>query len=386
MNKPINTLAIDPGSQQRRRIRCRVTLNTPAFLGNYEQAGQWRTPPLKALLRHWWRIGQARHYGFDHVQLRQEEGRLFGHAWLEDRGRSRWASRSQVRLRLKHWQTGGLDEWAKGVTFKQVQTTVDGKGRVSADLYAGFGAILPPSRKEGRNAIAFREPAIDRGHSNELLIDFPEWAGRSIEDTLRLIHWFGAVGSRSRNGWGSLALISEDFQVSPYPSVQELDPWCRDLEQGLRECWPHSIGRDQSGPLVWYSTESLPWTEAINEVARLKVGVRRVAKQFGRAGDAGGIHFLGYPAGGDWALKAWDASARMASPLRFKIGADDTGCWITICHTPYGLPKPMLEAQQLSAAQKRFFLEQAPEVWAAIHRYLDGEASTTDHSLQRAAE
>ena len=29
---------------------------TPAFLGNADQNGQWRTPPIKALLRQWWRV------------------------------------------------------------------------------------------------------------------------------------------------------------------------------------------------------------------------------------------------------------------------------------------------------------------------------------------
>lgn len=33
---------------------------TPAFLGNAEQRAQWRTPPIKALLRQWWQ-GLGRH-------------------------------------------------------------------------------------------------------------------------------------------------------------------------------------------------------------------------------------------------------------------------------------------------------------------------------------
>ena len=30
-----------------------LRFQTPAFLGNAQQQGQWRTPPLKALLRQW---------------------------------------------------------------------------------------------------------------------------------------------------------------------------------------------------------------------------------------------------------------------------------------------------------------------------------------------
>jgi CRISPR-associated protein Cmr1 len=33
-----------------KRLEYTVSFTTPAFLGNAEQAGQWRTPPFKALL------------------------------------------------------------------------------------------------------------------------------------------------------------------------------------------------------------------------------------------------------------------------------------------------------------------------------------------------
>src|SRR5262249_59346834 len=36
----------------------------PAFLGNADQSGQWRTPPFKALLRQWWRLAYAADYHF----------------------------------------------------------------------------------------------------------------------------------------------------------------------------------------------------------------------------------------------------------------------------------------------------------------------------------
>lgn len=31
-----------------------LRFQTPAFLGNAQQQGPWRTPPFKALLRQWW--------------------------------------------------------------------------------------------------------------------------------------------------------------------------------------------------------------------------------------------------------------------------------------------------------------------------------------------
>ncbi|MCE2461531.1 MAG: hypothetical protein J4F38_12235 [Pseudomonadales bacterium] len=45
--------------QPMRQMKYEVKFLTPAFLGNAEQSGQWRTPPFKALLRQWWRVAVA---------------------------------------------------------------------------------------------------------------------------------------------------------------------------------------------------------------------------------------------------------------------------------------------------------------------------------------
>lgn len=59
-----------------KELRYTVRFNTPAFLGNAEQAGQWRTPPFKALLRQWWRVAYAAERNFDvsMAEMRREEG------------------------------------------------------------------------------------------------------------------------------------------------------------------------------------------------------------------------------------------------------------------------------------------------------------------------
>lgn len=87
-----------------------VRFLTPAFLGDARQAGRWRTPPFKHLLREWWRVAWvAEHRGpVDVGDMRREEALLFGHAWLEDDAYTQPSGRriptssrkSQVRLRL----------------------------------------------------------------------------------------------------------------------------------------------------------------------------------------------------------------------------------------------------------------------------------------------
>src|SRR5690606_24563642 len=69
-------------SMKMKELKYQVRFLTPAFLGNAEQSGQWRTPPFKALLRQWWRVAYAASGGFnvDVLKMRQEEGLLFGNA------------------------------------------------------------------------------------------------------------------------------------------------------------------------------------------------------------------------------------------------------------------------------------------------------------------
>lgn len=64
--------------------RFTVRFDTPAFLGNAGQAGQWRSPPLKALLRQWWRVAAAKSVGYDVARLRAAEAETFAPAVMND--------------------------------------------------------------------------------------------------------------------------------------------------------------------------------------------------------------------------------------------------------------------------------------------------------------
>src|SRR5699024_7802539 len=101
------------------KIECTVRFLTPAFLGDANQSGTWRTPPFKAELRQWWRVVMASR-GLDYQALRKTEAQLFGHAWLD-----KPATKSRVRLRLSRWRPGQLP---KGTTF-------------GSEKYLGFGPV-----------------------------------------------------------------------------------------------------------------------------------------------------------------------------------------------------------------------------------------------------
>ncbi len=111
----------------KRRMKYQIRFLTPAFLGDAGQSGEWRTPPFKALLREWWRIVKAPEVNYDHTRLREEEGRLFGHAWLKH-GNEHWSSRAQVQIYLGKWRAGSMRNWSEkkqNVKHPEVKFPVD---------------------------------------------------------------------------------------------------------------------------------------------------------------------------------------------------------------------------------------------------------------------
>lgn len=362
-----------------KRLEYQVTFTTPAFLGNAEQDGQWRTPPFKALLRQWWRVVSAKAHRYDHRPLREVEGDLFGNAWLTDaEGRPRFR-RSRVSLRVNHWNIGGLASQAwPGGSMDSVTTTADGKGSVRADVYLGFGPVLPPSKKEGRPSITIRG-AIAPG--KEATLSLRSDVSRDLVKSLQLIAWFGTVGSRSRNGWGSLCLSALNLTpaVTTLPTRDDelIGAIGRDWRQCFDRDWPHALGTASGTPLVWLTKPYENWRHAMGALANVRVETRRVAKAFVGPGHIGGIHLLGYPAGGKWELSEFkkgrpsrdDEEARLATQLRFKVSQVPNGFVGAVFHMPHRFPDALYS--RLTKAQQSWLTENQEPVWAEIHEALN---------------
>ena len=232
----------EPGKM--RILEYEVKFLTPAFLGNASQGGQWRTPPFKALLRQWWRVVWATRNGYpDSINgMRSEEGRLFGNAWLEE-----GSCRSAVMLRLDSWSDGKLkkQQWSE-----------------SPDplLYAGYGLL--------KNA---RETAICCEQSGALQLAAPDWAMDDIKQTIALIHRYGTIGGRRSNGWGSIEI--KDAEPALCPGISR--PW----EEALKLEWPHAIGEDDKGPLVWETKEPVRnWKKLMGKFGSTRKEIRQIIK------------------------------------------------------------------------------------------------------------
>lgn len=336
-------------------LRYRMSFTTPAFLGNAGQAGQWRTPPVKALLRQWWRVAYAAdHQGRVSVAaMRVAEGVLFGTA-ADGAGAS---NRSRVRLRLSHWNTGKLSNWsgldAQRVAHPEVRTPV------GAQLYLGYGPLIFSG---GQTALKAGAALQEKDHA-DLSLAFPEGVeAPRLRRALWLLHHYGTLGGRSRNGWGSFSLTPVDgspaLPAHLDPSLTL--PW----REALAQDWPRALGSDARGALIWQTEPLADWKLVMRRLAETKIALRRL---FLFTGGRDALapeerHWLSYPVT-NHSVRAWGTNARLPNSLRFKVRADADGKLRgVVFHMPC-LPPPSFQPD----------MQAIPRVWQRVHDHLDAD-------------
>lgn len=331
-----------------------VRLITPAFIGNAEQEGQWRTPPFKALMRQWWRVAYAAEHGFefDVRAMRREEGRLFGHAWLEDdrdgTGRKVAARKSLLRVRLAPPGGDGPEAWGRGT-----QRGVSPLRTAPETSFAWFGLANRGSGLADRTGI---RSAAGKGTSEEgvrlLHLAFPMEMAVRMEEVIRLIAAFGSVGSRSRGGWGALHIEG----LEPLCVRTLADRHARRIKECLHHDWAMSLAwDDEHGAWMWESKAAFgKWDEAMAWAAverkRVRGGLRRVGGKDLRA-----------------ALGFATRRGRMASPLRWKVVLRGKGkLAVRAFAMPHSLPKDSGESMGE---------EELAQAWDIVRKSMDDKAS-----------
>lgn len=328
---------------------------TPAFLGNAEQSGQWRTPPIKALLRQWWRVAVAENMNYDVNAIRKREGELFGVA--ADGGESR---KSLVRIRLSRWEEGKLKSWSsKGNAY---HPEVGEAGRnVDASLYLGFGPL--EYKRDTRATGIKNNAAIQHGEEATLRLAFPAAYARELETTLWLMERYGTLGGRSRNGWGSFSLTSANEVTPVLSGALPVSDW----QAALQTDWPHAIGKDDK-PLIWQTGACNDWQAVMKQLAEVKIGLRtQFLFRTGRNAPAPeSRHWLSYPVT-NHSVKNWGNNSRLSNSLRFKVRQDKDGRLRgVIFHVPCKPPRQFgSDAATLQT------------VWQQVHRYLDNSDAVT---------
>ncbi len=312
-------ITIGGGSTAMKTREYRVSFTTPAFLGNAEQQGQWRTPPFKALIRQWWRVAYAASNKFEvNVgKLRCDEGQLFGVAGDRE-GNS---SKSRIRVRLSQWDLGKLSSWG-GYDAAQIAHP-EVKKSIGAHLYLGYG---PLDSGQGGTVLK-RNAAIQAGEQAALMLAYPNEDAPLLETALWLMQQYGTLGGRSRNGWGSFMLTP---QHETPPLSGSLEGLKRDWRDAMDFDWPHAIATDDQGPLIWQTREYDDWKPLMRELAEIKIGLR-TQFIFNSGRDASAPedrHWLSYPVTRH-NVKAWREQGRgdyrLPNSLRFKVRAETNG-------------------------------------------------------------
>lgn len=366
-----------------RTLTYQVSFNTPAFLGNAEQQAQWRTPPFKALLRQWWRIVKAPSVkvNYDHKRLLTDENALFGSA-LD--GAS--SNRSKVQLRLSAWDEGTLTQLPSMKMHQHPEVKDTGTGQlrpIGTGVYLGFG---PVTTQGIRKAI---EPCKI---PPTLKVRCPETDLDDIKKAMQLIAWFGSVGSRARNAWGSVRLEGDgisgieglcDSKLSELLSLRTISAALGDRLAGD---WPHSMGLCSDGrPAVWLvvagqkqvegKTQFLgfdKWEQVLERFAALKIGFRTqfsFNNQGGLHRDVMDRHVLAYPVT-NHALGNLP-NARLASQLRFKVMANkDNKFFGVIAHVPTAMPRDFFFDKERQLMNPPAIADQV-RVWQEVHQFMN---------------
>ncbi len=330
-----------------------ISFNVPAFLGNAEQKSAWRTPPFKALIQHWWRIVVAKEHNYDWRSIRECEGRLFGHAWLDN---GSWAMRSQVRIKLEHHNIGTLTQWESSpasckVTHKETKDK-NGKPRSMApETYLAYG----PLQFTGN---LVHPPAIKPSEKNQLTIIYPKSDQETFKQVMYFLNCFGTLGGRSKNGWGSINIQGgEKHILKSFRSIS------RPLTECLKLDWPHSIGEDDDGLLLWQTPERDNWSLVIKDLAETKIKFRTdLPFPNSKTGGFEKRHLLAYPVT-HHTIREW-GNERLANQIRFKVIKSNNKYAGIIVHLPCSLPNEMSKLLLRKAPS----IQEQIETWQQVHQ------------------
>lgn len=332
------------------RLDVFVEFLTPTFLGGADQNAELRSAPFKNLIRQWWRVANG---NLDIGELRTKEGILFGTVLGDDE-----TTASKVRLVITPDQQFNLS--TQPFQFgKTPHPEVKGGIPVENTLYLGYGPI-----QFGKPNPIFKQYIIPGSIAN-LTVSFTQKMREEMIKTLQLIDAFGTIGSRCRNGYGSLAL-----SVEGVPRLNPSSVECQalvDIVGNNQKEYPNRFGRDNNGMLLWETNIQPQWTSAMTLLAGTYLRTRTEINIAGNPKCLHERHILGFPlTNHDKNLpQDWERNGRMPSQLRLMVKRTQANHLVArILHLPHNLPKPWptnLPPQQ--------------DVWRQVHQFLDRQDS-----------
>lgn len=204
---------------------------TPMFLGGAEtNMPELRTAPIKGALRFWWRAMNAhlvekKNGRWDYSKLREYESAIFGGT------DSPKAQKSKVLIRIINSQLSVPKNFKKLENQSKKDLHIHNLQKnkteqVNVIRYLGFG--LYDFRNEEKNR-CYVEGSWD------LLCEYPEGdiitkidnkevtinIEKELQIAFSMLNLFGTLGSKARNGFGSIQISSKDFTLLSMDKIQE---------------------------------------------------------------------------------------------------------------------------------------------------------------------
>ena len=335
---------------KREKITLDCTILTPMFLGDADQQAALSTAPIKAALRYWWRVSGV-HNAKNSEELFKKESCLFGSA-DEKFGKSKVSVSVEGGVEVSEKQFRSYHE----INHPEVKYK---RGKIPSLLYLANMGILNSSLQPKFKYIPTQQ-------SFKIHLLFPENLNDHLLPTLHLFQNLGSLGARSRKGWGSVNIPSESTNKK-IPENIPTQPW----ENLFVQDYPHGIGKDEKGVLLWESKNTFSkWEEAMHILAESYVKLRTNDPFiFPRISPPHKFpqprHLLGYPVGKTHRVKDWPNSARSASELRFTLKPRENRLKIVIFHVPHLFDRSMIKTRPLSLKEEQI------KIWKQVHNYFD---------------
>lgn len=332
--------------RERWELDCEII--TPMFLGNASQEAELRSAPFKGLLRYWWRVANGWHYATP-AELLKAESEIFGSPDEQSGGKSlvtvEVCALTKMVTMKDNFATPGLVDHPECEKSKKKTNPLN--------YLAGMGLI------HYKNGILHSYFAPEEKF--RLDVTCCHEAREAVQSALYLIGAFGAIGSRSRNGWGCFSLGIQKH-LSPH--------FFRPADKAFERDYPHCLGKNHKGPFLW-ETKGAPhasWSECMKMLADIYISIRAgnvdkgISKLEVKSGSPPDRHLLGYPVTNhNVTLMNWGNQGRHGSALRLIIRKEADG------HRGYILHLPHLFSKEMWPNGK----ERQIEIWQKVHSSLD---------------
>jgi len=180
---------------EKKEYDCEIV--TPMFLGGADPGkAELRVPSLKGELRFWWRAV----YGSNNIkEMIERESKIFGST----------DQKSQLKIKIEH--TGIIPISKNLPEGKYIEvSSKQKKFRISIIEYLAFG-LFDPQKKQNK----YRQ-YIEPGAHFKISLICPKDLNNEISESLNAMFSFGGLGSRSRNGFGSLYCLGDGVVTQSY--------------------------------------------------------------------------------------------------------------------------------------------------------------------------